>query len=645
MAFFVALAAAWVAGAWALRRVAFAGTVEALTYRLLAGACICAVGIMAVGSASLRATQVALYVAALAGLGYELFFRPKMADVFPGRPEKPAPLDGFERLYLAAMGVSLFLALVSALAPVTSWDATVAHIALPQAYAREGCLRLFEGNAYSAYPHFVHSVFAYAFFESGEVGVTLLNWGFGVLGCAALFVLGNRIEGRRCGLIAAAMYAVAPILMDQVGASLDLAFGAVSLGALAAFITWYENERDEWLALAALLAGSSCGIRHTGYIVCVLLALGALTVPSSDRREAVQRFGWLALLAASPWLLRSFLLTGNPVYPFFSSWLSANGVPAEETATFGSHSSIRGLDLKALVMFPWNLIMRPTWYDGWSRSPGGLLLFLGVPGLFVGNKRVPWLAAYSIGGGFCFFFFQQSARYLLPFFLPMMVVAGVAACRLPVFCVPPETLRHASNGRSDGTASGWWPMLVRALRRAVFPPYQAANFLLGKAIPLLLVAAFAYGLAFQFAAMYFKIPVVIGLEEREAYLDRRVERHAAFRWANEHLANAGTILTLDPRAYYLKIPSYQNYEALKFLSGKRLGEQLQWLDERGITHVLIPKTYVDETPALVHLGIKGVLERWSKARRFFVPVETFDLVRPRNDGLERVEIYEVRFPR
>ncbi len=608
MAFFVVLAAAWVSGGLFLRRLRLGETIEGLILRLYVGLCLCAVVVVILGSMSLRVAQGVLYFVAAAGLGYELFVRSRSRAPSES-PGKYPPLSRLEYACVGTIGCVVVLSLVSALAPVTSWDAAVAHLALPQDYARAGHITLLEGNEYSGYPHFVHSLFAYAFFESGETAVTLLNCMFGLLGCAAVFTLGRRVGNRLCGLIAAAIYATAPIYMDQVGAaSLDLAFVGISVAALTCLMAWYEEENLSWLVLGAFLAGSSCGIRHTGYLVCALFGLGVLVAESPSRKEAVAWFSGMAFLGALPWLARSAILTGNPTHPFFSSVFSFNSVPAAEVATLGTHSSIKGTGLKDLIWFPWNIIMQPHWYDGWAKSPGGLVLFLGVPGLVVGGRRARWLGAYSIAGGLCFFYFQHSARYLLPFFAPMMVVAAMAAC--------------------------WLRRYFRYL-------------------PALLIVAFVYGLALDLAAVHFKLPVVLGLETREQYLERRVERYPAFRWANKHIANGsqpgaavphpGIVLTLDPRSYYFKGPTYQNIEALKLLRDMPFQEQLAWLKVRGITHLFFPKTYVDESHGLHNIGVRAILTAWVQQSGHFVPIKTFDLVRPRADGTERVEIYEVHY--
>ncbi len=592
----VLLVASAVMGDWILRLFRLQGGVDVLLYRLFAGLCGCAVLMLAIGSVSISVAQFVMNLFAVMGLGFELFFysRTKQPLLLPRRDR--TPLSFVEGIAAIAITAGLALTLISALAPATGWDACVAHLALPKDYVREGRIELIPGNEYSAYPQWAHCLFAYAFAQGGESAVMLLSWTFALMACAAAFDLGRRIEGRACGLIAAAILATSPIFLDQGGtASLDMAFCGFTLAALACFTAWHHERHSGWLLLSALLAGSSCGIRHTGYIVCALLIVASFVASGGQRKAAFVAFSFISLVAALPWLIRSAILVGNPVYPFFAEWLSPADMEHWNVTAVGTHASIQGTTVMDLLRFPIDLVLRPHRYDGWAKSPGGLVLFLGLPGLFVGGRRARMLGAFSASGFVGFFFFERLARYLLPFFAPMMIVAAVAACRL-------KALRHG--------------------------------------IAALLAATFVYGLALDVGAVHFKLPVVFGAETRDDYLLRRVERYEAFQWINDHLPPEATVFSFDRRTYFLKGRSYQNDEPLRRMQHESVRDQVDWLRAHGIRYVLIPVTYIEET-AGYRDAFQRMTDDWLHFRRYFTPVQSFDLPRPRGEGTERVEILQV----
>lgn len=599
MAYPALIAAAAVLGALILRPMRLSGGIEGWTYRLLAGFCLAAIIALGIGSYSLRAAAGALYTIAAAGLLYEVFARGRRTAVaMPGGTER-APLTIFERFCACATGAALLLSLLSALAPITSWDAGVAHLALPDDYARAGRIYFEPGNVYAGYPHLMHALYAVACFSGGAPTATLLSWTFGALACAAMYALGVRIESRRCGWIAAAILATAPIFMDQAGTvSIDLAFTALVTGALAALAAWRQEERGGGLALAALLAGSACGVRHTGLLVFALLIVGVLLVAPRRRIISVGVFTLIAALAVLPWLLRTTLVTGNPIFPFLASVFPSESIAHIPMTGAGPHESIArsgGTGVIAFLRFPWDIIMRPQQYDGWTKSPGGMVLILGVPGLILGSAGARLLGAFSIAGGAAFFFFQRFARYMLPFFAPMMVVAGVAACRTPA-----------------------WRRSTAAL----------------------LVAVFVYGLGLHAAAMHFKIPVLLGLETREEYLRERVERFPAFEFINAQLNDGRTVLTPDQRTCYIEPPTFQNHWAMKQLAAQTPEEQRAWLRERNIGYVLVPWTFLEESRA-IRGALVPMFERWRADTAHFRLVREFVFPNLRGAGEDRADIYEV----
>jgi hypothetical protein len=598
MSFVLLLAAGIVVGGWLIGPFRFRDRAESLVYRLLAGLIVCAVAILIIGSDSLRAAQVVINGLALFGLGYELF-RTLRASALPDSLETPRqPLSFIEWVSLAAMGGALAMALISALAPATGWDACVAHLALPKDYVREGRIELFEGNEYSAYPHLLHCLFTYAFLQGGERGVMLLSWTFALMACVVVFDLGRRIEGRKCGLIAAAILATAPIFLDQGGtASVDLAFCTFAMAAMACLVAWHDERRPFWLFLSALFAGSSCGIRHTGYVVCLLLAITMLFMTRPDGARAAFWFGVAAFISALPWLARSAWLVGDPFYPFFADAIGSGRIPHWDVTSIGSHSTLKDTGLLRLLMFPWDIIMKPHLFDGWTKSPGGLVLLLGIPGLFVGGKRARGLGAFALAGLICFFYFERLARYLLPFFVPMMVVAAIAACRM------------------------------KGLRYVIGP---------------VLAVMFLYGLTLDAGAVHFKIPVVLGIEETDQYLKERVERYPAFQWVNGHIPLNELALTFDRRTYYFRGRTFQNDEPLRRIRNLPLSSQVDWLKAHDVRWVFLPITYIEESPGCRDAFLSMVTV-WRHARRNFIPAHTFDLMRPRGPGMERVEVFEVRY--
>jgi hypothetical protein len=237
--------------------------------------------------------------------------------------------------------------------------------------------------------------------------------------------------------------------------------------------------------------------------------------------------------------------------------------------------------------------MRPSDFDGWNKSPGGLVLALGIPGLLLGGRAAWTLGGFSIFGGAVFYFFQRFARYLLPFFGPMMIVAAA---------VPNRSRR------------------LRWIALAV------------------LFASGVAGLGLHAAALSVKLPVIIGKVDRDTYLAARVERYEAFAHANQIWQRGGKILSLDQRTYYLDPPSYQNHWGLIETRSMPLADQVAWLRAQGIAYVLLPLDFVRESGVLRD-ELMPMLQAWRNAPEYFTLVHTMQTPRRDAKGLETIEFY------
>ncbi|MBM3290986.1 MAG: hypothetical protein FJY92_12620, partial [Candidatus Hydrogenedentes bacterium] len=450
---------------------------------------------------------------------------------------------------------------------------------------------------YSAYPQLVHTLFASApgplERNAGEI-----VWTFGALLCVAAGLLAARIGGAECACVAPAIVATSPLFLDQCGApGIDVPYTATAIGAMLALAAWRQDARAGWLVLAGVLAGSGHGIRHTSLLVNALLVVGVAILATQRRAWNVSIFCAAAAASAAPWLVRTALVAGNPVYPFFSSVLGAGAAPDVDVAAFGAHSSIQGRGMLQLLVFPWSLTMQPAHYGGWSTSPGALWLVLGVVGVAVGGRGARLLGAFSGVGLAALFFFQRFARYAFPFIAPMMVVAALPHTKLPK---------------------------LRGLMGAV------------------LCISYLLGLAPAMAGAAMKLPAALGIEPRGPYLARRIERYEAMVWAARELPPGAVVLSLDPRGYYFDRRTMTNFEVLKELTKGTPDEQREWLAENGIRYVFYPGKYVDESPGFGETGVGAMAEAWRADGAHFRLIKEFDLACPRDGGTERVEIYECR---
>jgi hypothetical protein len=307
--------------------------------------------------------------------------------------------------------------------------------------------------------------------------------------------------------------------------------------------------------------GFAIGCKTTNGIFLILLLVWLVWRVLRKRIERGARsllaFAAPALLLSAPWFLKSYLWTGNPVYPFFygvfggANWSAALARTYDiEQAQFGM-----GRSLAALLLLPWNLTFHADVFSkgiGQFASPGPFLLAL-LPLLVLARPLPRWCAAYLLAAlGFLAIWaaLTQQVRYLLPLFPALGLAAAYAGERVP----------FARAGR-----------------------YSVYGF-----VALMLLLTAIRGLLY----VQPMIPVALGVASPQDYLSKTFQLEPAVRWVNETLPPDAKILLLEEtrgfyfdRAYMWGNPGH--HTLIPWDSFDTPEKMADWLRDKGFTHVLL----------------------------------------------------------
>ena len=375
-----------------------------------------------------------------------------------------SPVHGrSSRLLALFVGLTVGMAFVTALTPPTAWDALVYHLTGPKLYIAAHHFVHDVDIPHLGFPQGAEMLFTWGMLLSGPELAQLFHATFAVL---TLVLLGSISEsfapGR--GWLAAALLAAVPSAMSIAGSAyvewITMFAGLASLTLLVRGIQERREEpsgspanaRDlplsggsgflgfgarppwEW-PLAGFFAAQALSTKYSALgLVVGLLVFAAWRLRPM---RAVVVFAATAAALTVPYLLKSWVLTGNPFYPFFlpgrfwdslrQTWYSRPGT---------------GLDPGHLLLAPWEATI---WgidggfaigHPSYAATIGPLLLVL-IPFVLLGlggrQRRQPWLAAMLVTSGAMYLFWLSglassrlllSTRLLFPAF-PMLVGMAV----------------------------------------------------------------------------------------------------------------------------------------------------------------------------------------------------------------------------
>lgn len=533
--------------------------IERSLFGLATGLGVIAYGVLALGLMRLLSPgPVVIWLAVLAVIGWREHLglaRELRAGLHSIRVSPAGIVAG-----IAFAGCAL-VALIGCFAPPTGleWDSLSYHLADPKIYLQNHRILYLPWESHSNFAFTMEMLYTIGLMAHSIPLAKLFHFTLAVEAALATYLIGARLISRSAGVVAALIFASIPLVMWEAGtAYVDL--GATSFGALGllALVNWAMQEdpsshpphaaignglqsrgegSSSWLWLSAIMMGWMVSVKATSLIPVFLFALFILIrqwrAGAPAAFKAAVLYGAVAAAVGSVWYIKSWLYTGNPVYPFAYSvfggryWDTYNAAQyALSQAQFGVGQ--RPIDLLTL---PWNLTMYlmpghflPTGAKGFndyqsftSALSPIFLAALFAPALIRMKTRplIGALAIYSLVSIAIWFVLTQQVRYMLPL-VP-------ALCLLTAYVLMELWTMRAIAGYALG---------------ALFAFSVAASLVIAVVIDPTWVPAEA--------------PVVFGAESQSAYLSRFFPPYSAMQYLNsETPPDAKVVLYGEPRGFYL----------------------------------------------------------------------------------------------
>ncbi len=512
----------------------------------------------------------------------------------------------------AALALVVLCIAMLACTPPFSRDALIHHLQVPLLYLQQGGIYELPTLDFSYYPMNLDLLYMGALWLGSDILPKYIHMAFGLGTALLLFGYLKKRISLTYGLLGALFFLTIPVIIKlSITVYVDLGLVFFSTASLLLIFHWLETgEQKKYLILAGLSCGLAIGTKYNGLLVLFLLALMLPILfirkqknskgRSSKAIKATILFCFASLVAASPWLIRNAIWTGNPLYPLYnsvfsrinlSSTINTNMIGAEagQQATPADLNKeqakqerpVRGVFARRYILYGesiWQLLLLPVriFFEGQDGNPrffdGRLNPFLLVLTLLafirsaerkVRNEQIA-LAAFSL---FYFLYaFNTGAlriRYLVPM-VPCLVILSMYGLKNMEELAEQYTHKNA--------AQLIWPLVV---------------FLL-----------LAWNGSYM-AKLYKEVEplsYITGRVDRDEYLSKQLPEYPIMQYANKNLPESSKILCLflGRRGYYLDRPHlFDSHGNLSLLlswlqqPAANLETLQQKLQEQKITHLLI----------------------------------------------------------
>ncbi len=473
---------------------------------------------------------VALYLVGVREHGRMLGqLRARLASGFSSAP------SGWAAAALFALFSLVALSGVYAPPTLTEWDSVAYHLADPKLYAQAHRIYDLPWEDHSNFAFNLEMCYTFGLLFHSVPLAKFFHFACAVGLVCAVYRLGERLFSARVGLWGALLLISCPIVVWEAGtAYVDLAVAFYATLTLLALAHGIQEKSDAWLRLSAVLMGLTLSTKGTALGVLGLLAAG-LFVWRLTQRQGLGRsigltalWGVVALAVGSPWYIKSFVCTGNPVYPFFYSIWGGRGWNAADAGAYDAWNAAFGVGHRPVdaLLAPWNLLMnllpghpitKPKQAFNDYQTPLMTLTPVLTAALFFPVfliRRVPTvvkvLACYALASLLLWFVTAQHVRYLLPL-LPVL-------CLLAAWALDLAWTQRTAAGRA---------LTALAACSVLFSAYVGVQLLAKQA------------------------PVAFGGASRERFIARGDPAYPAMEFINTRLpANAKVVFYGNPLGFY-----------------------------------------------------------------------------------------------
>ncbi|MGA2819478.1 MAG: glycosyltransferase family 39 protein [Anaerolineales bacterium] len=470
-----------------------------------------------------------------------------------------------------------------AIAPSIHYDALVYHLGVPAIYVQQHGLVKVPEQFSSYWAHNAEMLYTLGLLLVGQPLPALCHLLFGVLTAGLVFCMGRRLGGARLGLLGAVLFYSLPLVTWESGtAYIDLQVAFYSFATAYALMIWWQDGGEGWLIGVGLLAGLGLGTKLDAVLAVlplILLLLAGLILRHGVSRRVLSgllRFGVPALLLSAIWLLRDWVWTGNPIFPYLNTVFESRQWPLENPvfnmSTFGvGHGALFFLRL------PWDLTVNASAFMEWAPlGLAGAVPLLAIPWSFPlhsGERRrmVAVLSAFALMGSALWFTLGQSVRYLL------VIIPGL--CLL---------------GAWNIEALWLWLSKLRAWKVVLALLWMCTSAYL--ATTRLVDIEFNWQIPERYPYRF-----ALGLQSAEEFLSQNFREYDAFQFLNQQGEGAHKVLSIGSqfRLYttsrifgVLGAPATED-EAFTLPPGLNLAQNLQRL---GYGYILIDQSFVEYHP-------------------------------------------------
>jgi len=449
------------------------------------------------------------------------------------------------------------------LTPENFYDALVYQLSVPNLYIINHKITPMDYLMHSNFPLNINMLYTFSLLINNEILARFIHFYLTLLSALTIFAIGKRFYNLTTGLIASIIYYSIPIvLVNSWGCGNDAGLSYFFAISILAFLIWLEKNDNPAFYLSAIFIGLTISSKYT--TLTLLFVINIITfihliknqIPNYEKIKKIFIYNFIAFLFILPYLVKNYLFTGNPVYPFLFKILGG------ENLYNYSGESITTIPIYSLNFNFINLV-KSIWIQSISNAE---------PQNFIGPIFIIFLS---------FIFLLKSVKHTVFYLLLMFVIS------YPLYYISTPLFRFLMPAFIP--LSIFVAFYIEKLKNNFF---IISIFYINLFSNIILSLNIAYGLKLE--------PYLYKNSNKDEFLSiTRINypnpSYLVIKWINENLPeNSKILFSGENKSFYLK-RNYITYSVesnlqplIEFIKMAKNGDELKnILEKEKITHILI----------------------------------------------------------
>ena len=223
--------------------------------------------------------------------------------------------------------------------PPVSRDALTHHLAVPKIYVQHGGIVELPDLVYSYYPQLLDLLYCVPLMFHNDILPKFIHFSFALLTAIIIFQYVRKKIGVSYALFSVLFFLSMPVIVKlSITVYVDLGLIFFSTVSLLSLFKWYETKKEKfWFVLSAIFCGLALGTKYNALISLFLLTVFIpaiyLKFTKKDLSAQLRSLGaalvffLIAVAIFSPWMIKNYVWTKNPVYPLYNNLLKTTSEP------------------------------------------------------------------------------------------------------------------------------------------------------------------------------------------------------------------------------------------------------------------------------------------------------------------------------